>query len=278
MIQDIEPFQFKNQFEHKKPRKEDYVLYYKNNLALLHKEKDKVEFPTFELLQKDYNDLETKAQYLFSIGDKSFFLILDLDLKENSSLVMENTQVFREMQPQYLAFAGITGSQLYRWYTSNKFCGRCGRLMEKSESERAMVCKGCNNIVYPKISPAVIVGVINGDKILLTKYANRGYSRAALIAGFTEIGETLESTVKREVMEEVGLEVEDLQYYKSQPWSFSDSLLVGYFARLKGNSKITLDYNELAEGQWVPRKDLQKPSSNISLTSEMIEYFRQGKI
>lgn len=278
MIQDIEPLRFNNEFKKQNPKEDDYILYYNKNLVLMHKMDKEYTFPTFKEFKREYSNLTEEPQYLFSIEDKRFFLITEEEIEENQHFILENIQIFRELKPQWLGFAGITGSQLYRWYTSNKFCGRCGSLMEKSEKERAMECKCCNNIVYPKISPAVIVGVIDGDKILLTKYANRGFSRYALIAGFTEFGETLESTVKREVMEEVGLQVEELQYYKSQPWSFSDSLLVGYFAKLKGDSKITLDYNELAEGQWVSREDLQEPISNISLTSEMIEYFRQGKI
>ena len=80
-----------------------------------------------------------------------------------------------------------------------------------------MRCSACGNTVYPKIAPAVIVGVINGDKILLTKYNGRAYKKYALIAGFTEIGETAEETVAREVMEEAGIKVKDITYYKSQP-------------------------------------------------------------
>lgn len=278
MIQDIEPLRFRNEFQKKNPKEDDYILYYNNNLVLMHKKNNEYTFPVFKELENEYPDLIKKVQYLFSIDDKSFFLFIDDEIMENEQFVMENIQIFRELKPQWLGFAGITGSQLYRWYISNKFCGKCGNLMEKSNTERAMECKGCNNIVYPKISPAVIVGVIDGERLLLTKYANRGYSRYALIAGFTEFGETLESTVKREVMEEVGLKIKDIQYYKSQPWSFSDSLLVGYFAKLDGDNKIKLDHNELSEGQWVLRKDIQKPVSTISLTSEMIEYFRQGKI
>ena len=80
-----------------------------------------------------------------------------------------------------------------------------------------MRCACCGNMVYPKIAPAVIVGVIYDNKILMTKYSDREYKKYALIAGFTEIGETAEETVRREVMEEVGLKVKDIVYYKSQP-------------------------------------------------------------
>ena len=93
-------------------------------------------------------------------------------------------------------------------------------------------------MVFPKIAPAVIVGVTNGRKILMTKYANREYKRYALIAGFTEIGETAEETVAREVKEEVGLSVKNIRYYKSQPWGFDSNLLLGYFCELDDEGDV----------------------------------------
>lgn len=109
-----------------------------------------------------------------------------------------------------------------------------------------MYCPECRITEYPKISPAVIVGVTHGNKLLMSKYANRDFNKYALIAGFTEIGETIEETVRREVMEEVGLKVKNIRYYKSQPWSFTDTLLFGFFAELDGDETITLDREELA--------------------------------
>lgn len=91
-----------------------------------------------------------------------------------------------------------------------------------------MRCEHCGQMEFPKICPAVIIGVTDGNRLLMSKYAGRDYKKYALIAGFAEIGETIEETVQREVMEEVGLKVKNLRYYKSQPWSFSDTLLFGF--------------------------------------------------
>ena len=137
-------------------------------------------------------------------------------------------------------------------------------------------CPVCGHTVYPKISPAVIVGVKDGDRLLLTKYSGRAYKRYALIAGFNEIGESIEDTVRREVMEEVGLKVKNIRYYKSQPWSFSETLLMGFYCDLDGSAEIQLDTEELSEGVWMKREEIPKPVSDISLTSEMIERFRRG--
>ena len=131
---------------------------------------------------------------------------------------------------------------------------------------------------YPKISPAVIVGVTDGNRILMSKYADRDYKKYALLAGFTEIGETIEETVKREVMEEVGLKVKNIRFYKSQPWSFTDTLLMGFFANLDGDSEITLDQEELALAEWFEREEIPVTERNISLTNEMILAFKNSII
>ena len=126
---------------------------------------------------------------------------------------------------------------------------------------------------YPKICPAVIVGVTKGDEILLTRYAGRSYKKYALIAGFAEVGETIEETVHREVMEEVGLKVKNLHYYKSQPWSASSTLLMGFFCEADGDTAIRLDKSELAEARWCPRAEVPE-WEDVSLTMEMMQVFR----
>ena len=138
-------------------------------------------------------------------------------------------------------------------------------------------CLTCNNTEYPKIMPAVIIAVTNGNKILLSKYANREYTRYALLAGFTEIGESVEETVKREVMEEVGLKVKNLRYYKSQPWSFSGTLLFGFFCDVDGDDTLTVDHEELSVAQWFDRDKIICQDTGSSLTNEMMMVFAAGK-
>lgn len=141
-----------------------------------------------------------------------------------------------------------------------------------------LYCEKCGSMEFPKICPATIIAVRDGNRLLLSKYAGRAYKKYALLAGYTEIGETIEETVKREVMEEVGLKVKNIQYYKSQPWSFSDTLLMGFYCDLDGEDKITLDQDELALAEWFEREDLPEVTSDESLTNEMIQMFKLGKI
>ena len=278
MIQDIAPHNYNNSYKPVPPKKDSFALYYEKRTCLMKKSEEGMTFPTFADLERLNEDIYENYTYLFSIDDKPFYLVNDINRERLSAYTMENTEVFRTIQPRYLAFAGITGYQLYSWYQSHKFCGRCGSLTQKDEKERMLYCEKCGSMEFPKICPATIIAVRDGNRLLLSKYAGRAYKKYALLAGYTEIGETIEETVKREVMEEVGLKVKNIQYYKSQPWSFSDTLLMGFYCNLDGKDKITLDQDELALAEWFEREDLPEVTSDESLTNEMIQMFKLGKI
>lgn len=275
MIQDIYPHIFKNEYKPKEPQKESWVCIYRGREVLL-KDCEEIIFPTIEELEEYDSVVSEKCTYLFTIDQQSFYLTECFE-KEMEGYSWKNTEMFRKLKPQHLAFAGITGYQLYRWYQSHRFCGRCGKKMIEDDKERMLKCENCGQMEYPKISPAVIVGVTDGNRLLMSKYANREYKKYALIAGYAEIGETIEETVRREVMEEVGLKVKNIRFYKSQPWSFTDTLLLGFFADLDGEDKITLDREELALAEWFERENIPITERNISLTNEMILRFKEEK-
>ncbi len=279
MIQDIAPHKYHNEYRPVQPEQDSILLYFEENKALADWESKELEFPRF----RDYPEVERKLSeqiiYLFSIDDQTFYLARRLRTPERGRFRMESIRNFRTAAPQRLSFAGITAHQLWHWYDSHIFCGHCGCPMVHSDRERMLQCPDCRQTEYPKISPAVIIGVIHDGKILMSKYAGRGdVPYYALIAGFTEIGETLEETVKREVYEEVGLRVKNLKYYKSQPWSFSETVLMGFFAELDGEDTISLDTEELATAEWFTREEAPAQPLNISLTSEMIWQFKNGEI
>lgn len=190
---------------------------------------------------------------------------------------VETLRVLRRTKPKEECYAGETAYHLYVWYRDNSFCGRCGERLEYSHQERAMICPSCGNVVYPKIAPAVIVGILNssGNKIVMTRYAGREYKGHALVAGFCEIGETAEDTVRREVLEEVGLHVRNIRYYKSQPWGFDSNLLFGYYCTADEDEPIHMDDGELAKAVWVSRDEIGEEERNLSLTAEMIMHFKE---
>lgn len=283
MIQDIAPHQYRNEYQPMKPAANSILLCYKERNLLLRREGEEVVYPTFiEAVNAgvDEGELYHTYTYLFTIDDRRFYLGSAKSgeaLCEHSTYEWEDVSFFRASKPKYLSFAGITGWQLSRWYETRRFCGRCGKPMVHDEKERMMRCSSCGLMEFPKICPAVIIAVTSGNKILMSKYAGREFKKYALLAGFNEVGETIEETVHREVMEEVGLKVKNLRYYKSQPWSMSDTLLMGFFCELDGEAEIKLDQEELALAEWFERDAMPVKDEDCSLTNEMMMAFKRGE-
>lgn len=273
MIQDIFPKKLRNEYLiDAKAEKNDTVFIFEGS-KLLAKigENNVVQYPAVK-------ELKTNQQciYLFTIEAERYFLAQNVEILPEGYDFIEVRELRKSSNgPLDRLFAAYTGKHLNDWYRDTQYCGRCGRKMHHSVKERAMTCSDCNYTAYPRIMPAVIVGIINGDKILLTKYKN-GYQHYALVAGFTEIGETAEETVIREVMEETGLEVQNIKYYKSQPWGIANDLLLGFFCEVKGSTEIRMDDNELKFAEWVAREDIILQPDNFSLTNEMMTIWKNG--
>ncbi len=272
MIQDIWPKCYHNEYSNKSPGSDSFIIQFIENKVLAQLKDNRIDYPIYSMFESKCSYI-----YLFAIDDREYFLADTQEEIQISGYEYIDISVFRTALPKHRSFAGITAHQLFGWYRDNKYCGRCGSKLVPDHKERMLSCQKCQNAVYPRISPAVIVGITNGDSLLLTKYAGSGYRRYALVAGFTEIGESVEKTVEREVMEEVGLKVKNIRYYKSQPWSYSGTLLMGFFAEVDGDTTITLDTEELSEAKWFHRDEIPVDGHEISLTREMMYYFANGK-
>lgn len=271
MIQDIAPSVFHNEYSDRKPQEGDYVFIFKGREILVKDEDDSITCPKVSDIGDD------KLQFLFSINNKFNYLYLGDEEIEPEGFRYESIRNLRRTDNKLLAFAGMTAYHLHTWYMNNRFCGRCGKGTIIYNKERALKCPSCGNIIYPRISPAVIIALTDGDKIVVTRYAGREYKGLALIAGFCEIGETAEETVAREVMEEVGLKVKNVRYYKSQPWGFESDLLLGFHCELDGDSTITMDESELKTAEWIGRDELEEDTEHVSLTAEMMMAFKHHK-
>ena len=272
MLQDLAPHVYRNEISWKAPESDDLALAFGEDRTLLCRmEGDRIILPRMADIPAG------TAQYAFSIDGRAYYLV-PVPEEPPDGFLHTKTSALRAQTDHTSVelFAAAAGESLWRWYRANRFCGRCGVQMEPSKTERAMVCPACAETVYPKICPAVIAAVTDGDRLLLTRYANRPFRKYALVAGFAEIGETIEDTVRREVFEETGLHVKNLRFYKSQPWVFTDTLLMGFFCELDGSADVTLQTSELAEARWFSRAEIPADHSNISLTGEMIERFRRN--
>jgi NAD+ diphosphatase len=298
MIHEIEPKIFYNQYHPEYAdgndiSPTDYIMVFRDRNIYAKRIEDNddksLEFITYdEFIREAKVKIRPKLIYLFSIDTidtirRYYLLFNDEEYNEITERLLSSDKYeyikmynVRRMEPKYQVMAAATAWHLNVWYDTSRFCGRCGTPTVHDKNERMMRCPKCNNMIFPKIAPAVIVGVTNGDKILLTKYANREYKRYALIAGFNEIGETIEETVKREVMEEAGLHVKNIRYYKSQPWGFDSNLLMGFFCEVDGSKHIVMDEHELSEAEWVNRSDIPDYKEHLSLTHEMMLVFKNG--
>ena len=271
MIQDIYPSRLDNSFTYCTPDADDVMLVFDEEGRLLASMESDLRFTSA-------SDVKAASSvYLFSVDDKKYFLKTDKDPVDISGFCYLSIRQLRDNGSGKELFAAFTGYHLWKWYTDNVYCGVCGSKLEPDDKERALRCSSCGNMIYPRINPAVIVGVVNGDSILITRY-RRGYAHNALIAGFAEIGETLEQTVAREVMEEAGLEVTNIRYYKSQPWGMAQDLLTGFYCDVSGNITISMDEGELKYAQWTKREDIELQPGSASLTNEMMRMFKENKI
>lgn len=270
MIHEIFPEKFNNQYKNKQPNIDSIIFCFKDQNVLIRKNSTQVNYPTFS----DLKNIEAEYTYLFAIDETEFFIAYTEHDINIDGFFFENNIVFRSTLPKSNGFAGFIAYHLSCWYNSNKFCGRCKEKLTHSKKERMLFCSNCNNIIYPKIAPVVIVAITDRDKLLMTKYAGRNSTNYALVAGFIEIGESAEEALQREVMEEVGIKVKNITYFKSQPWGYSSSLIIGYFAELDGQPTITLDRKELSEAKWLSKEEIQIENDDISLTNEMIYRFK----
>jgi len=277
LIHEIEPKKYSVEYRDNAPEPDDKVFLFEGDSVCCRFANEEIVFPAY----REFSGIgKEKFQYLFAI-DKEKYFMPDVQMSQAISIPegyeRHEISIFRTIKPRHLAFAAVTAQELYLWYMHNQYCGCCGEKTTHSLIERARICTKCGLVMYPKISPVVIAAVTNGEYLLVTRYKDRPYRRYALVAGFAEIGESLEDTVRREVFEETGVHVKNIEYYKSQPWGFTSTLLSGFRCELDGDPTIIVDENELSEAIWLHRDDIPPADNDIALTAEMMEKFRTGK-
>ncbi len=306
MIQDIAPRSLNNQYDAaKRPSSSSFVLHFTGKKLFCRIEEGagpveilvsgpsyatltrELSFPTYGQLLAggavreglDVNGDEPDLSFIFTIGEDDYFLLRTGEVLELTGFGYEDISLFRDTFPKEKAYAAITAFHLNNWYESERFCGRCGSPLIHDGRERMMKCPKCGNMIFPRINPCVIVGVMHEDKILCTQYNRPGSGRFALVAGFCEIGETIEDTVRREVMEEVGIRVKNITFYKSQPWAMSSSLLCGFLCEAESEDAHA-DGVELSSARFFSRDELKEcyTPSHVALTSNMITAFMNGEI
>jgi len=179
--------------------------------------------------------------------------------------------LFGQLDESFFGMAG-RALQLVRWDHTHQFCSRCGSRADTRNEEGAQICESCGYLCYPRISPAVIVAVLKGDRLLLAHNRRFPGKRYSVLAGYVEVGETLEDCVKREIREEVGIEVQNIRYFGSQSWPFSGSLMVAFTAAYAGGD-ISVDNSEIEHAGWYPADALPEIPDKVSIARQLIDWF-----
>ena len=167
--------------------------------------------------------------------------------------------------------------QVLRHFRDHAYCGRCGQGTHPKAGEWARVCSQCNHHAYPIISPCIIVAITRGDdEVLLVKHHRHKNQTAmhTLVAGFIEPGESAEHAVRREIMEETGLEVGRISYKYSQAWPFPHALMLGFHAEYK-SGELKLEAEELSFGDWFQRDNLPELPPPFTISRYLVELLRK---
>ncbi len=175
---------------------------------------------------------------------------------------------FRLPEP-LLAIAG-RAFQVVEWDRTHRFCGRCGTPTRDKPGERAKECPACGYVAYPRVTPAMMVLITRGRELLLARAPRFPPGIYSALAGFVEPGETIEDCIRREVREEVGLEVGDIRYFASQSWAFPHSLMIAYTAEYAGG-ELQPDATEIAEARWFAWDAVPALPPSISISRRLIE-------
>ncbi len=275
MIQEIGPHILHADFSRPKPQPEDYVMLFGGGGVLLLPE-------THALLKvADWRALggnDGALLHILQLDGVHFFLVLDVPERMRAALKVETTRFLRTVEPDWLRLGAVTALHLYNWHRTHRFCGVCGQPMRPDGRELAMRCTSCNAVTYPTVFPAIIVGIVDGERILLTRssvYENPVY---ALVSGYMGVGETLEQCVAREAFEETGLRLKNIRYFGNQPWGFSGAQMIGFWAELDGSNAVRLQREELKEAKWFLPEEMPETPEPIDLTHYMMEQFRQRKL
>ncbi|TPE50874.1 NAD(+) diphosphatase [Maribrevibacterium harenarium] len=247
---------------HPKPHKEALYILLSNHLVLTQQQRYLFSFEDF------HPTADMRSVYCGQLEGKDVFVCRFRQPPKGFT-----EQGLRELilTPDETTYSVLSRAhQLSTWDVDHQFCGRCGTpLKDKHDKEHTKICPRCNLRHYPRISPCVIVSVRKGNQLLLARNVNAPVGHFSNIAGFVEAGESLEQAVVREVQEEVGITIRNLEYMGSQPWSFPHQIMVGFFAEY-ASGEVTPAVGEIAEAGFWPVDELPNIPNPASISGKLV--------
>lgn len=251
------------------------IVFSQNQVVVHNDDQDIFNLPQWQMLQ-DHPELSAYQDQIVTIAVAPDYHVNMIDLRQAtfddadyvSAGLRDILMGSADINFEYIAKAW----QYALFLRTHQFCGQCGAKMRQVGWEMARHCDVCQHRVYPRVSPCIIVAIRHEDKILLAQ-GNRHTSTNlySTLAGFVESGESLEQAVHREVMEEVGVQLKNIEYFDSQPWPFPHSLMMGFVAEYAGGD-IKVDGKEILDAQWFHYNALPNIPSKISIAGRLIEH------
>lgn len=223
--------------------------------------------PCFDELQLT----EHQSFYCFAKTGGTQHLLLNQPIPNQTNLQSTLLKVaWLDFTEQQRALSSLAIHLSY-WRQTQQYCGQCGNKLIDMNEERARRCEQCGRIIYPKICPCIIVMIRKDDELLLARGKRFTGSFYSALAGFIEPGETAEQAVHREVAEEVGINIKNIQYIMSQAWPFPDSLMLGFIADY-ASGNINIDKREIVDARWFKKNDLPERPVSTSIAHALIEH------
>lgn len=252
-----------------------------NNILIIFKNNKILYEPNLKtfLLEENLLDINVKDHLFVGIANdgKDIYAVdasnstNDFNIGYESLIEYDLRHLLSISQPYDIVLMG-RANQLLHWVRSNKYSGYSGKLNKFNEKEQAMYCTATSSMIYPQIAPCVLAMIIKGDEILLARNNLFPEGLFSVLAGFVEVSESAEETVEREVMEEVGIKVKNIEYVGSQPWPFPSQLMLGYKCEYE-SGEIVIDENEIVEANWYKVDNLPYVPPTTSLSGKLINLF-----
>lgn len=206
---------------------------------------------------------------------KAYSIYSHISVNEDSEM-MKDLRASYDVLPFEEYYRAGKASQILNWDKNSRYCPMCG-VPTVQVSPIAKRCPECRQEFYPNISPAVIVLIKKEDKILLVHSRNFRGQFMGLVAGFLEVGETLEECIRREVMEETELKIKNIRYFGSQPWPYPSGIMIGFIADYESGT-IKLQDEELSAGEFYSRDNMPEIPKKLSIARQMIDAWLEGKV
>lgn len=248
-----------------------YWFVVRGNEVLVRADSDRRELPVAEAMNALFNIDD--AHHLGLLDECACFTIeVKSDFQAPDGLFFSGVRdLFGIADEDIYSLAG-RAIQIIDWDRTHRFCGRCGSATVRLDHERARRCPACGLMNFPRLAPAVITLVERDGKALLAQNAAFVGGFYSILAGFVEPGESLEDTVRREIREEVGVEVRDIRYFGSQPWPYPHSLMIGFNAKWE-SGEINPDPSEIADAGWFAPHEFPQIPGKISISRQLIDDF-----